>query len=104
LGWQEFRKRAIVGEIVEAGKIGHPKNGPIEQRQNGERRQSADIAQLVWAVPELIEHLPQFYHLQPGDPNMTGTPAGVGSTQPGDRLEGSIEGIGPISLSIAAAE
>jgi fumarylpyruvate hydrolase len=101
---KNFENGAVVGEIVEAANIGHPNNGRIELRQNGERRQSADIAQLVWSVQELIEHLSRFYHLHPGDLIMTGTPAGVGPTWPGDRLEGSIEGIGPISLSIAAAE
>jgi fumarylpyruvate hydrolase len=101
---KNFENGAVFGEIVEGRKIGHPRNGRIELRQNGEVRQSADIAELVWSVQELIEHLSRFYHLHPGDLIMTGTPAGVGPVQPGDRLEGSIEGIGSITLSIAAAE
>jgi fumarylpyruvate hydrolase len=101
---KNFENGAVFGEIVEAQKIGHPSNGRIELRQNGALRQSADIAELVWSVPELIEHLSRFYHLHPGDLIMTGTPAGVGPVLPGDRLEGSIEGIGSITLAVAAAE
>jgi len=35
--------------------------------------------------------------LEPGDIIATGTPAGVGSMQPGDRVEIQIEGIGMLS-------
>jgi fumarylpyruvate hydrolase len=101
---KNFENGAVLTEIVEARKIGHPRKGRIELRQNGELRQSGDIAGLVWAVPELIEHLSRYYHLRPGDLIMTGTPAGVGPVRSGDRLEGLIEGLGSITLSIAAAE
>jgi fumarylpyruvate hydrolase len=101
---KNFENGAVFGEIVEIRKIGHPRSGRIELRQNGELRQSADIAELVWSVPELIEHLSRYYHLRPCDLIMTGTPGGVGPARPLDRLEGSIEGIGSITLSIAAAE
>jgi 2-keto-4-pentenoate hydratase/2-oxohepta-3-ene-1,7-dioic acid hydratase in catechol pathway len=35
--------------------------------------------------------------LEPGDVIATGTPAGVGPLQPGDRIEIQIEGIGTLS-------
>jgi fumarylpyruvate hydrolase len=101
---KNFENGAVIAEVFEAGKIGHINHGRIELRQNGELRQSADVAQLVWSVQELIEHLSGFYHLRPGDLLMTGTPAGVGPVQPGDRLVGSIDGLGSVILCIAAAE
>jgi fumarylpyruvate hydrolase len=55
---------------------------------------------MVWSVPELIAHLSGFYHLEPGDLIMTGTPAGVGPVAPGDVLEGGIDGLLPLRLTI----
>jgi len=55
-------------------------------------------------VPELISHLSRFYHLGPGDLIYTGTPAGVGPLQPGDRIFGEIDGLQPVSITIGAAE
>ena len=48
----------------------------------------------------VVAHLSQFYHLQPGDLIYTGTPEGVGAVKPGDRLEGSVEGIGTIDVQV----
>jgi fumarylpyruvate hydrolase len=77
--------------------------GAIELSVNGETRQRSDLDKLVWSVPELIADLSLFYHLQPGDLIFTGTPEGVGPVKPGDRIEGRIEGVGTISLSVGPA-
>ena len=53
---------------------------------------------------EVIADLSRFYHLQTGDLIFTGTPEGVGPVQPGDRIDGHIEGIGEIRLHVSAAE
>ena len=95
---------APVSAIAPAAGIGHPKKARIELRQNGETRQSSDIGELVWSAPEIIAHLSGFYHLAPGDLIFTGTPAGVGPVAPGDRLEGTIEGIGELAVTIGAAQ
>jgi fumarylpyruvate hydrolase len=57
---------------------------------------------MVWSVPELISHLSRFYHLAPGDLIYTGTPAGVGPVQPGNTIEGEIEGLPRLTLKIGA--
>jgi fumarylpyruvate hydrolase len=59
---------------------------------------------MIWSIPELIADLSTYYHLQPGDLIFTGTPEGVGPVQPGDRLEGRIEGAGTIVFGIGPAE
>ncbi len=97
---KNFENATVVAAIVEADAVPKAATGRIELRQNGVLRQSADLSQLVWSVPELLAHLSQFYHLEPGDLLMTGTPAGVGPVVPGDELEGSIEALGSIRLSI----
>jgi fumarylpyruvate hydrolase len=97
---KDVEMSAVLGTVAPAASAGHPARGRIELRQNGEQRQSADLAQLVWSVPEIIAHLSGFYHLAPGDLIYTGTPAGVGPVKPGDRLEGSIEGVGQIAATV----
>ena len=71
---------------------------------NGETKQDATLADLIWSVPELIAHLSRFYHLQPGDLIYTGTPAGVGPVVAGDTIVGTIDGLAPVALSLTEAE
>jgi fumarylpyruvate hydrolase len=71
---------------------------------NGAMKQDASLGELIWSVPEIIAHLSGFYHLAPGDLIYTGTPAGVGPVVPGDRIEGGIDGLDPLALTIGPAE
>jgi fumarylpyruvate hydrolase len=100
---KDFEQSAVIAPLVPVGKCGHPVSGKIELRVNGEMRQSADLGLLIHPVAALIADLSKFYHLGPGDLIFTGTPEGVGPVQPGDRIEGSIEGVGWISLDITRA-
>jgi fumarylpyruvate hydrolase len=101
---KDVEQSAVLSEIVPASEIGHPSAGRIELRVNGEVKQSADISQLIHKVPEVIAHLSTFYHLHPGDLIYTGTPEGVGPVNTGDVLEGTIEGVGSIRLTLGPAE
>jgi fumarylpyruvate hydrolase len=55
---------------------------------------------MIWPVADIIANLSGYVTLQPGDLIFTGTPAGVGRVMPGDRLEGSIEGVGTLFVTI----
>ena len=76
----------------------------IESRLNGEVEQSSNSEHLIFDVPFLIEFISGVMTLLPGDVIMTGTPAGVGPMQAGDRVEVEIEGIGVLANEVAAAE
>ncbi len=78
--------------------------GELVMSVNGSVRQKSDLAKLIWNIPELIADLSKFYHLLPGDLIFTGTPEGVGPLQPGDRIDGRIEGVGAIALTVGPAE
>jgi len=52
---------------------------------------------MIFAVPFLLRFISRIMTLEPGDVIATGTPAGVGPMQPGDRVEVQIEGIGMLS-------
>lgn len=67
--------------------------GRIWLKVNGETRQEADVADLIWDVPEIIAELSTLFELAPGDLIYTGTPAGVGAVKPGDRIEGGVDGL-----------
>jgi fumarylpyruvate hydrolase len=96
-----FDQSAPISPIHRVSEIGHPSRGAIWLEVNGERRQDADLSQLLWPVPDVIAHLSKLFVLKPGDLIFTGTPAGVGPVQRGDRLRGAVEGVAEISLKIA---
>jgi fumarylpyruvate hydrolase len=67
---------------------------------NGTLRQEARLSEMVRDLPALLDHLSSLYRLGPGDLVMTGTPAGVGAVGPGDRLEGEVDGLERVRLTI----
>jgi len=64
------------------------------------RRQSGDLNQLIWKVPEAISYLSKLFRLAPGDLIFTGTPAGVGAVKRGDALDGHIDAIGDLRVRV----
>jgi fumarylpyruvate hydrolase len=101
---KDFEQSAVFSPIKPRGELGVVKGGAIHLEVNGVTKQSSTIDKLIWDIPELLADLSSFYHLQPGDLIMTGTPEGVGPVLAGDRITGGVEGIGSIELNITAAE
>lgn len=63
---------------------------------NGKVRQHSNTKMLFFKCAELVEYLSSIMTLLPGDIILTGTPAGIGPMQPGDKVEVDIEGIGTL--------
>ena len=80
---------------------GHLSKGRIWLAVNGKLRQESDIAEMIWTAPEMIAELSTLFDLMPGDLIFTGTPAGVGALEPGDRIEGGVEGLDVLRNTIA---
>ncbi|HFD14866.1 MAG TPA: FAA hydrolase family protein [Rhodospirillales bacterium] len=99
-----FDHSAPVGPIRRANEIGHPERGRITLAVDGEIRQDQDIADMIWRVPEILAHLSRAVRIAPGDLLFTGTPAGVGPLEIGNRVEVRIEGVGSCTVRIAAPE
>ncbi|CDZ35400.1 Fumarylpyruvate hydrolase [Neorhizobium galegae bv. officinalis] len=95
-----FEKSAPVSALVPAGKIGHPSAGSVWLDVNGARKQSGNLNQLIWKLPEIIAELSKLFVLAPGDVIMTGTPAGVGAVVRGDKVTCGIDGVGTLSLTV----
>jgi 2-keto-4-pentenoate hydratase/2-oxohepta-3-ene-1,7-dioic acid hydratase in catechol pathway len=69
-----------------------------------EQRQQGRTSQLIFDVPTLISYISRIMTLLPGDVVLTGTPSGVGPITPGQRVECTIQGLGTLTNSVAAAE
>ena len=81
-----------------------PLSGPVEGRirlsVNGTVRQDADLADMIWSVPEVIAQASRLWRLEAGDLIFTGTPEGVGALVRGDRVQGSVDGVGALDFTV----
>lgn len=89
--------------LVSPDELENPDDLALTCIVNGEVRQSARTADLIFTVPQVIAALSDVCRLFPGDLIFTGTPAGVGLglvppayLNPGDVIETSIEGLGTL--------
>ena len=74
--------------------------GAIALDVNGQRRQTGDLAEMIWNAGEIIAELNLLFELKAGDLIFTGTPSGVGSVQRGDRLHAEIAGLGALDVDV----
>ena len=95
---KSFEKSAPMSELVPASETGHLDQGRICLKVNGEIKQDGDLNQMIWKVPEMIAYLSRFYDIAGGDLIMSGTPAGVGPIQRGDKMECEIEHLGTMTI------
>ena len=95
-----FDHAAPIGEIIPKAETGVLEHAGISLQVNGTQRQSSDISQMIWSVPEIISELSRLFELHAGDIIFTGTPSGVGPVQPGDTLHAAIERVGELSLQV----
>jgi fumarylpyruvate hydrolase len=100
---KSFLHGAPCSALVTSLDAGNIDAGSISLAVNGEIRQSGDLAQMLWKVPEIISRLSMLFFLQPGDLIFTGTPKGVGPVHPGDTINARINGVGELSIRVAGS-
>jgi 2-keto-4-pentenoate hydratase/2-oxohepta-3-ene-1,7-dioic acid hydratase in catechol pathway len=95
--------------VVGVDQIGDPSKLRITARVNGEIRQDASTADMLFGIPELLSRLSHVMTLEPGDIVTTGTPAGVGCfrdpplyLRPGDLVAVEADGIGRLENPVVA--
>jgi fumarylpyruvate hydrolase len=96
-----FDNSAPCTALKTVAMTGHPSEGAIWLKVNGETRQEGDLSAMIWNVQETISYLSKLITLKAGDLIMSGTPAGVGPVQRGDRLEGHVDGVGDLQITYA---
>lgn len=89
--------------IVSADEIADPHNLDIRLTLDGEVMQHSNTRNLIFRIPQLIEHISAYAPLEPGDIISTGTPEGVGMgrtpqrwLKPGEEMVVTIESIGDL--------
>ncbi|MGA1135558.1 MAG: fumarylacetoacetate hydrolase family protein [bacterium] len=97
---KSFEKSAPMSELVPASETGHLDQGRICLKVNGEIKQDGDLNQMIWKVPEMIAYLSRFYDIAGGDLIMSGTPAGVGPIQRGDKMQCEIDNLGTMTIEV----
>ena len=94
-----FDNSAPCTALKTVAMVGHPDKGAIWLKVNGKVTQTGDLSELIWNIPETISYLSKLITLRAGDIIMSGTPAGVGPVNPGDKLEGHVDGVGDLTVS-----
>lgn len=96
--------------IVTADEIADPHRLRIELDVNGQKRQDASTADMIFKIPRIIESLSAGLTLEPGDVIATGTPSGVGYAMDprqwlkvGDVIECRLEGVGTLVNTVVGA-
>ncbi len=87
-----FDSSAAVGEFIPKEALPNPVNNlNFELLKNGNQVQKGNSSDMIHSVDKIIAYVSRFFTLKIGDIIFTGTPAGVGRVDIGDRLEGFLE-------------
>ncbi len=82
--------------FVPAEDVPDPNRLNIRLTVNGETKQQASTASMIFPVERLVSAVSKYMTLQPGDVIATGTPEGVSPIGPGDVIEIEIDGLGTL--------
>lgn len=91
--------------LLTADEVPDPQDLPIQLRVNGDLRQDASTAAMIFSVDQLIAFCSHLMTLEPGDVIATGTPSGVAKAtglwpKPGDEMSCRIGPIGELTNSL----
>ncbi|MFK7866483.1 MAG: fumarylacetoacetate hydrolase family protein [Alphaproteobacteria bacterium] len=89
-----FDESAPISHIYPVATVGQRQQGFIKLRVNGRVKQESDLSLMMMKVAKIIAELSSEVTLAAGDLIFTGTPAGVGPLQRGDKVDAAIEGLG----------
>lgn len=90
-----------VSPFVPASDVPNPQDVMITMRVNGQLRHNDSTKLMIWPIPAIVAAASQYFTLEPGDIVLTGTPAGVGPLESGDKLEMEIQHVGKYSTTVA---
>lgn len=99
---KSFDASAPISAIVRQQDAPLQNSFSISLQVNGVTKQKGTLAEMIWSCDEVVSRLSSLYALAPGDLIFTGTPAGVGDLNPGDRVEADVEGVGRLDFTVAA--
>ena len=77
-----------------------PGTQKISATVNGEIKQSAQLSDMMFKVPEIINFVSRVMTLLPGDVILTGTPAGISPMVAGADATMAVEGLGELTNKV----
>lgn len=89
---KSFHNACAVSAFFMVRKLENLKDLRIRLWVNDELRQDGRTSQMIFSLEEVIDYVQTHFPVCPGDLLLTGTPAGVGPLQAGDRVKAEIEG------------
>jgi 2-keto-4-pentenoate hydratase/2-oxohepta-3-ene-1,7-dioic acid hydratase in catechol pathway len=95
-----FDHSCPISPFVEKEMIKDVNNLSLRLELNDKLCQDGNTSQMIFKLPQLIAYISQFFTLEEGDIILTGTPAGVGPLQAGDRIKTSISEVAEISTAV----
>lgn len=98
---KSFDGAAPVSGFVDARGVSVRQNLEVSLEINDQMRQHGHTGQMLFPTFELIADINRVFTLEPGDLVFTGTPAGVGPLQRGDRLTARLGNILQVFTSVA---
>ena len=87
-----FDGSAAVGTFVPITAETTVSNLAFQLQQNGTTVQDGHTRNMIFSVDNIIAYVSKYFTVNIGDMIFTGTPAGVGPVNGGDRLEGILQG------------
>jgi len=87
-----FDQSAVINKFISLCDVPEPKSIHFSLDVNGNRVQTGNTRDMIFAFDEIIAYVSTFITLKTGDLIFTGTPAGVGPVKKDDHLVASIEG------------
>jgi acylpyruvate hydrolase len=103
LPWEKakaFDNSAPISGFVSKAQFADLKSLNFHLEINGEVRQKGNTEMMLWNFDEIIAEISKYFTLKTGDLIFTGTPAGVGKVNIGDRLMAFIEGVEMMSFEV----
>jgi len=97
---KNFEESAPMSALHPVSEVGYLERGAIWLDVDGVRKQTGDLADMIWTPAEVVAQLSLLYTIRPGDLIMTGTPAGVAAVTPGQSLHVHVDGLTDLKITI----
>jgi 2-keto-4-pentenoate hydratase/2-oxohepta-3-ene-1,7-dioic acid hydratase in catechol pathway len=96
-----FDTACPLSSFTEASRVPDPHDLRIRLAVNGQTRQDGSTSMMIHRIPAILAHMSGCFTLEPGDVILTGTPAGVGRLESGDRVSAEIPGVATLQVTVA---
>jgi 5-carboxymethyl-2-hydroxymuconate isomerase len=95
-----FDTSAVVSDFILKSDYNLTLDEEISLSVNGQIRQKEKLNKMLFRPTDIVEYISSLMILEAGDLVYTGTPAGVGKVEVGDKLAGEIQNISKLEVSV----